>query len=120
MGLDDASGGKRLPATNDFGSISCAWFLWHRIGSEQCRNRNGNRHTWARLERHLPLPMTVNERLVLLSVVKEVARRRLCDGVPADSPGRDVELSTSPPCRLLEKGHKVNHGKALGSNERVP
>ena len=79
-----------------------------------------NRHTWARLERHLPLPVTVNQRFVLLSVVKDVTRRRLCDGVPADSPGRDIELSASPPRRLLDRSQGQSRKSTLGSTERVP
>ena len=46
--------------------------------------------------------MAVNERLVLFFVLEEVTGRRLGHGVPADCPRRDVKLSASPPCRLLD------------------
>lgn len=60
-------------------------------------------HTRAWLKRYLSLSMAMNERLVLPFIVEEVTGRRLSDGVSANSPSRDVELSASPPCRLLDR-----------------
>ena len=47
--------------------------------------------------------MTVNQRLVLLSIFEEVAGRSLGDGISADSPRRDVELSAPSPRGLLDR-----------------
>jgi len=113
-GRGDVSGENRLPATSDFGSRLCVWSLGKRVDSERRRNRNSSGHTWARFERHLPLPMTVNQCFVLLSIIEKVTRRRLCDGVSADSPSRDVKLSTSPPCRLLDRSQGQSRKKHSG------
>ena len=47
--------------------------------------------------------MAVNERLVLSFVVEEVTGRRLSNGIPTNGPSCNVELSASPPCRLLDR-----------------
>ena len=45
----------------------------------------------------------MDERLILFVVVEEVTGRGLGDAVSANSPRRDVELSASSPCGLLDK-----------------
>lgn len=45
----------------------------------------------------------MDKRLILFVVVEEVTGRGLGDAVSANSPRRDVELSASSPCGLLDK-----------------
>ena len=59
--------------------------------------------TRARLERHLPFFVAVNERFILFIIIEDVTGCRLGDGVSAYSPRRDVKLSASSPCGLLKR-----------------
>jgi len=75
--------------------------------------------------------MAVNERFVPLLVIKDVTGRRLGNSVSANSPRRNIKLSASPPCGLLnqitgsislkkKKKFRVQMGAYLGKPMHQP